>query len=247
VTCLSAAQPDHYATLGITRAATALEIRDAYRALAKRHHPDINGNSERARRQTQAINAAYEVLSEPTRRRAYDRELDNASRSTAPRRAAKIERNIKQDVHVRVDDLLRGTSLDVSVRDPANRDGAEVYQLRIPAGTAPGTRFRLPRSKSAAGGHVELRLKVLPGFRFRVRGSDLQCELRIDTRRATQGGSEAVDRPGGGMLRVAIPAGVRRGEIVRIPGEGLPKTRGGRGDLLVRLTYRPEVRVTRAR
>jgi DnaJ-class molecular chaperone len=44
---------------------------------------------------------------------------------------------------------------------------------------------------------------------------------------------------------VQIPRGVGRNEIVRVPGEGLPKPRGGRGDLLVRITYRPEVRVSR--
>jgi DnaJ-class molecular chaperone len=51
----------------------------------------------------------------------------------------------------------------------------------------------------------------------------------------------------GAMLRVPIPRGVERGEIVRVPGEGLPKSRGGRGDLLVRITYRVEIRITRAR
>jgi DnaJ-class molecular chaperone len=49
------------------------------------------------------------------------------------------------------------------------------------------------------------------------------------------------------MLRVRVPAGVKRGELVRVPGEGLPKARGGRGDLLVRITYRPDVRVSRGR
>jgi DnaJ-class molecular chaperone len=48
-------------------------------------------------------------------------------------------------------------------------------------------------------------------------------------------------------LRLTIPRNAKRGEIIRIAGEGMPKARGGRGDLLVRLTYRPEVRVTRSR
>jgi DnaJ-class molecular chaperone len=47
------------------------------------------------------------------------------------------------------------------------------------------------------------------------------------------------------MLRIQIPAGVARGELLRIRGEGLPKPRGGRGDLLVKITYRPEVRIGR--
>jgi curved DNA-binding protein len=207
----------------------------------------VNSNSTEARVRTQSINAAYEVLSDPARRRDYDRELAEQSRAAARGRGTKIERNVTQEVRLRVEDFLRGTSLDVQVRDPANPAGTEMYQLNIPPGTAPGTRLRLPRHAPMDGGFVDVRLKVLPGFRFKVRSSDLQCELRVDHRRAAQGGSEMVERPGGGVLRVQIPAGVRRGELVRIPGEGLPKSRGGRGDLLVRITYRADVRVTRTR
>ncbi|HEX8679029.1 MAG TPA: DnaJ C-terminal domain-containing protein, partial [Chthoniobacterales bacterium] len=79
--------------------------------------------------------------------------------------------------------------------------------------------------------------------RFKPRGSDLRCELRIDHRRALNGGTETMEAPGGGFLRVEIPAGVKRGEIVRVSGAGLPKPRGGRGDLLIRISYRVEVRV----
>jgi molecular chaperone DnaJ len=50
----------------------------------------------------------------------------------------------------------------------------------------------------------------------------------------------------GAPLRIQIPAGIARGEVLRIAGEGLPKPRGGRGDLLVRITYRPEVRISRS-
>jgi DnaJ-class molecular chaperone len=49
----------------------------------------------------------------------------------------------------------------------------------------------------------------------------------------------------GAMLRVPIPRGVARGEIIRIANEGLPKPRGGRGDLLVQISYRVEVRIAR--
>ena len=92
---------------------------------------------------------------------------------------------------------------------------------------------------------MQVRVKALPGFRFKARGSDLRCDLRISAQRAEQGGSEMLPGPSGSMLRVSIPAGVSRGEILRVPREGLPKPRGGRGDLLIRITYRPEVRITR--
>lgn len=238
---------NHYTTLGLQRRCSSAEIRDACRLLAKRFHPDLNGNSAEARVRTQQLNAAYEVLSDAAKKRAYDRELDETSRSTARGRAGRIERNVTQDVRLRIEDFLRGTSIDVQVRDPGNPDGAESYRVDIPGGTAPGTRLRLPRLGAMAGGWVSLRLKVLPGYRFKVRGSDLQCDLRIDSRRAADGGSELVQGATGNALRVQIPQRVKRGEIVRVPGEGLPKPRGGRGDLLVRITYRPEIKITRSR
>lgn len=91
-----------------------------------------------------------------------------------------------------------------------------------------------------------VRVRALPDPRFKVRGADLRCDLRISTHRATQGGSETVTGPTGSALRVQIPRGVKRGEEIRVDGEGLPRTNGGRGDLWVRIVYRPEVRITRA-
>ena len=236
---------DHYATLGLDRRCTAAQIRSAYRLLAKRFHPDLNPDSEEALARSQALNAAHEVLSDPARRRAYDRDLGAREEPVAPRRAGKIERNIAQDVNLRIEEFLRGATLRVTVRDPANPHGEEVFELVVPPETAPGVRMRLPREAPFAGGDVIVRLRVLPGFRFKARGSDLKCDLRIHAQRAAKGGSEMMSGPAGGPLRVEIPAGVSRGEVLRMRGEGLPKPRGGRGDLLVRVIYRPEVRVSR--
>lgn len=242
---LEATSENHYAILGLDRDCTPTQIRDAYRLLAKRYHPDLNPTSAPARARTEALNAAYEILRDPARRRAYDRALDQASQAAAPGRGAKIGQNITQEVRLRIEDFLRGTSIEVRVNDPANPEGPENYRVNIPAMTAPGARLRFPRA--GARGFVQLRLKVLPGFRFKVRGSDLRTDLRISTQRAEAGGSERIERPTGGMICLTIPRRVKRGKIFRLGGEGMPKPRGGRGDLLVRITYRPEVRVSRAR
>jgi DnaJ-class molecular chaperone len=237
--------PDHYATLGLDRRCTLAQIRAAYRLLAKRHHPDLNPGSAEAITRSQELNAAHEILSDPIRRRAYDRDLDLAAVPASTGPAAKLERNISQDVHLRIEDFIRGATLEVRVKDPANPNGVEIYRLDVPPETAPGTRIRLPRVAPMEDGFVQLRLKALPGFRFKARGSDLRCDLRIKAQRATQGGGETIVSATGAPLRVQIPPRVARGEILRIPGEGLPKPRGGRGDLLVRVTYRPEIRTVR--
>jgi DnaJ-class molecular chaperone len=243
---LDSEEPDHYATLGLDRRCTLAQIRAAYRLLSKRHHPDVNAGATHAVKRSQELNAAYEVLSNPVRRQTYDREIDSTKSAAPTGRAAKIERNITQDAHLRIEDFLRGTTLTVHVKDPANPNGPENYPLVIPPETAPGTRFRIPRIAPFESGFVQVRVKALPGFRFKARGSDLRCDLRISAQRATQGGSEMLTGAMGRPLRVSIPRGVSRGEILRVPGEGLPKPRGGRGDLLIRITYRPEVRITRS-
>lgn len=237
--------PDYYATLGLDRRCTDAQIRTAYRLLAKQLHPDVNRSARDAITQTQSLNAAYEILSDPDRRTAYDDEL--RAREKQPVRKTKSQCNISQDVHLRIEDFLRGTKLDVRVNDPANPDGPEIYELIVPPETAPGAKFKLPRTGASGGGFVLVRVKVRPDFRFKVRGSDLRCDLRISSQRATQGGTEMVATASGSRVRVQIPRGVERNEIIRVPGEGLPKPRGGRGDMLVRVVYRPEVRFTRSK
>ena len=75
---------DHYRVLGVSRRATSEEIRAAYRTLAKTHHPDAGGvkGSERAFSQ---VARAYEVLSDPKARRAYETELEQRELDAAGR------------------------------------------------------------------------------------------------------------------------------------------------------------------
>ncbi len=237
--------PDHYATLGLDRHCTDAQIRAAYRLLAKQLHPDVNHDSRNAIAQTQALNAAYEILSDADQRKNYDDEL--LAHEKQPARKTKSQRNISQDVFLRIEDFLRGTKLDVRVTDPANADGPETYELIVPQETAPGAKFKLQRTSTAGGGFVLVRAKVRPDYHFKVRGSDLRCDLRISSQRAAQGGTEMVATANGSRVRVQIPRGVERNEVIRVSGEGLPKTRGGRGDLLLRVVYRPEVQFTRSK
>jgi DnaJ-class molecular chaperone len=215
--------------------------------LARKHHPDLNPRSTEAQDLTRDINAAYEILGDMERRRAYDESLTAEAKPKPSSPAVGRVPQISKDLHLRIEEFFRGASLEVEVNDPGNPGGPEVYLLEVPQETAPGMRFRIRREGRFSGGHVLVRVCARPDFRFKVRGSDLRCDLRINVRRAAQGGSESVRGPLGNYLRLQIPPGVARGEVLRIEGEGLPKARGGRGDLLVRLVYKPHVRIARAK
>ncbi len=236
---------NHYTSLGLDRDCTLDDIRAAYRALAKMFHPDVNHAKPDAMARTQEINRAYTVLSDAAKRRAYDEELDQREKASAKKHSRPAAVNINHDIHVSIQDLIRGTTLTIHINDPARVSGEEMYELEILQETAPGTRLRVKRIAPFSAGHILVRIKVRPDARFKARGSDLRCDLKINARRAATGGSEQLRSPTGGVVIVKIPPHVGRHEIIRVSSEGLPKPRGGRGDLLVRICYRPEVRITR--
>ncbi|WP_339902478.1 J domain-containing protein [uncultured Cyclobacterium sp.] len=68
---------DYYKLLGINKTATSDEIKKAYRKMARKYHPDLNPNDKEAEKKFQAINEANEVLSDPEKRKKYDRYGEN--------------------------------------------------------------------------------------------------------------------------------------------------------------------------
>jgi len=63
---------DYYATLGVSKASTEKEIKQAYRKLARKYHPDVNPGDKQAEARFKEINEAYEVLGDPAKRKKYD-------------------------------------------------------------------------------------------------------------------------------------------------------------------------------
>src|SRR4051812_28256043 len=70
---MAATYQDYYASLGVPRTATPDEIKKAYRKLARTHHPDLNPGDKEAEEKFKEVQEAYDVLSDPEKRKRYDR------------------------------------------------------------------------------------------------------------------------------------------------------------------------------
>src|SRR5215211_4590187 len=63
---------DHYATLGVSRTASSEDVQKAYRKLARKYHPDMNPDDATAKKKFQEVQSAFEILSDPDKRKRYD-------------------------------------------------------------------------------------------------------------------------------------------------------------------------------
>src|SRR3954466_2517812 len=72
-------EKDYYATLGVPKNATQPEIKKAYRKLAQQHHPDANAGDPRAEERFKEVSAAYDVIGDEEKRKAYDRAREMAA------------------------------------------------------------------------------------------------------------------------------------------------------------------------
>src|SRR6266513_1185208 len=245
---------DYYETLGVPKTATEDEIRSAFRKLARKYHPDVAKDKKAAEEKFKEINEAYEVLSDPEKRKKYDQLGADWNRpggfQPPPQwqgqqpgggfggRAATAERgaDVEADIMVTLEEALHGSTRTVSLRR-AGSDKVEQYQVKIPRGVREGQRIRL-RGQGEAGagggksGDLFLRVRLAKHPDFSVEGSDLIHEVRIQPWQAVLGGELLVPTPEG-KVRLKIPPGTQGGQRFRLRERGLPGVSGKRGDLYV--------------
>ena len=328
---------DLYKVLEVSKEASQDEIRRSYRRLARKYHPDANPGDRAAEERFKEIQQAYEVLSNPEKRREYDEgprtffgsqgagqpggadfgdisDLlggfgnlgDIFGRTAGTTRTAKVRgENITVNVRLSFKDALNGVTTRVGVpveeacgecrgtgaapgtapltcpecggrgvqsRDqgffalstPCSRCGGEgriiekpcsvcggngrvrrnrQVKVRIPAGAKDGMKVRIPGRGSAGrrGGpagdlYVVTRVEEHPVFKRR--GDDFVVEVPVSFVEAVLGAQIDVPRPGGGTVKVRLPAGTQDGKQFKVRGAGAPRTRKSgkeNGDLIVRV------------
>lgn len=210
-----------YEILGVSRRATEDEIRQAYRKLAKEHHPDLNSGNASSSERFKKISAANDILSDPGKRRQYDAgEIDAKGDVRGPQ------------WRTRPHTAPRGRPASTSGNNAGSFDDfgftdifSDVFGGRSGAAGPAGVR-------GARG--------------FAPRGQDLRYTLEVDFVEAVAGAKKRVTLPEGGTLDLAVPEGVMDGQVLRLKGRGASGPVGAEtGDALVEIKIKPHAQFKR--
>ncbi len=227
---------DYYNILGVKRDATEREIKQAYRRLARKYHPDVNPSDKSAEAKFKEINAAYEVLSDKEKRQKYDRfgdqwqyanQFAEAGAQQAPFRdfsqgGAQSFRFEEGDLSSLFGDVFQGFGAGASSRRARPRSGRDIsYPVEVTLEEAfNGTKRLLSLEKE----------EPCPTCGGTGRIQNALCSV-------CRGTGVAARRR---QLEVKIPPGVKDGSQVRVAGKGEPGYAGGSsGDLYLVTSVKP--------
>lgn len=239
-----------YQTLGVERNATADEIKRAYRKLAGQHHPDRGGDTQKF----QEIQVAYDTLSDPQRRAAYDNPgFGGGFRADAPFDFQTIfdifgtrfqqagsgpqqrRQQARMSLWITLRDVATGGKRAISV---GTQQGTHAVEIEIPLGVNDGDSVQYPAGGLMAGLDLIITYRIHPDPQFTRTGLNLQTEHTVDIWSLITGGSARVRDIIGNNLDITIPARTQPGTTVRLRKRGLADRNGAQGDLLVRLQAR---------
>jgi len=220
---------DPYDVLGVSKSASAADIKSAFRKLAKKLHPDANKHDPKAASRFAEINAAYEILGEVEKRKAFDRgEIDAEGK---PRFQG-------------FEGFNAGPGGGFS-----GEGGFETFTF------GPGGFQRSAgRSRGGFGGFEDILKDVFSGrgggrsgggFQFddeqthQAHGGDLTATVTITLAEAAKGTKRRVQLPTGKEVEVKIPAGLAEGQQIRLKGQGAAGARGRPSDVMITVSVAP--------
>lgn len=220
-------EEDYYKVLGVKRDASQSDIQRAYRELARRYHPDMNPNDEKAKERFQRVQQAYDVLGKPDKREMYDRYGSSFQSAGGPGGGG------------------------------PGAGGGRTYHWGGPGGSGAGFEdvdFSQFFGGRGAEGFADIFRQFGGGRSQRGRrsqpGANLHHEIQVPFQTAVEGGEAGItiQRPGGKVetISVRIPAGIEDGKKVRVRGQGEPSPTGGKpGDILITVRVAPHPYFTR--
>lgn len=220
---------DYYDLLGVSKKADEKEIKTAYRRLARKYHPDVNPNDAAAEAKFKEIGQAYEVLSDPEKRKLYDRYGSSWESIQNARPGSDAGANFSQGGFETIfEEIFQnfgaagpwGRSPGIPPQDVERV--VELSLAEIDAGTKRVLTYRTEDACKPCKGTGQVLL-----ISGREKGPCPSC-----------GGSGTVATQK--KVEVTIPAGIRDGKKLRVPGRGVIGSNGKAGDLYVAIRELPD-------
>jgi curved DNA-binding protein len=216
---------DYYATLGVPRTASDQDIKKSFRKLAREFHPDVAKDKKTAEEKFKEINEAYEVLSDPDKRKKYDQYGSTWKEGG-------------------------GYQPPPGWQDARSAGGAQSQEFHF-GGTGFSDFFEQLFGRSGGGGFgfggrdFEAAESAQP--RGPARGYDIEGDILVTLDEAMRGSVRSISlervNPKTGQteaqtFKVRVPVGVKEGQTIRIPGKGGDGANGGTsGDLFLHVRY----------
>lgn len=211
---------DYYESLGVPRTASEAEIKKAFRKLAREYHPDVAKDKKKAEEKFKEINEAYEVLSDPTKRKKYD----------------ELGANWKQGADFRPPPGWEQFAGGGGRSYRGGRPGAEDFDFQF-GGTGFSDFFE--QIFGARGRGAGFRGRDFGGEEMAERGRDIEGDIMVTLEEAKSGSVRSVSirhNSRTDTYQVKIPAGVTEGQRLRVAGRGEAGAGGGEaGDLYLRV------------
>lgn len=256
---------DYYSILGVTKSASAEEIKSAYRKLAMKYHPDRGGDAKKF----QEINEAYETLSDSSKKTMYDHggsrgfkqgfqsdpfsDMFSSGRNPFEdlfdqfgfRFHAGSRRPQNSDLTIRVKislkDSYMGKTMSINYPLPSGRD--QTLEINIPPGVENGQTMRMggmgdDSIKEIQRGDLIIQIEVERDPHFRREEMALVTSLKIDVFDAMLGCERTIKNIDGSEINLSIRPGTQNGQKYSCKGLGFRsiKFTNIRGDLLVQVT-----------
>lgn len=187
---------DFYEVLGVPRTATQKDISSAFRKLARKYHPDTNAGNKEAEARFKELSEANEVLSDPKKRQLYD----EFGANWASAQAAGVQPGQGYG-GFRTDSGAGGAGPRVQYRTVSPDEMEDLF--------------------GEAGGFGDIFGSIFGGQRGRARQQqpvDVELPITVSLNELFTGTSRTVELPGGRRVEVKVPAGVKEGTVLRVPG-----------------------------
>ena len=252
---------DYYKILDLKTSRVSIdEIKVAYRAAAKKYHPDLNVGDSLAEERIKDINEAYRTLSVPASKRKYDRiwnsrnninnyqkikgknifnmflgntEINEDTDRKLPQRGEDIE----TEINVKLEEAFYGLEKKISLRTVDGK--MKTFSVKVPDGIRNGEKIRLigqgkPGKNGGKNGDLFIKINIENSKTFKLFSSDLYTDLLLTPWEAALGTRTNVQTIDG-ETTIYIPQGMESGEKIKIPNKGYKDGKGGRGDLVAEI------------